>query len=146
MKIRYSRHSQKWLKQHNVCREKLSAEIATLCRRFGRISHRKIYIHIKRSGFDSEFDCRGNKLTLGNFAIGKHSERYKVKCVLVALLHELRHFIQMRVFFFSQGANYSTSDIVKNNSRYYNDPAEVDARRFERKHIKKLLRSVYIKR
>ena len=145
MKIRYSRYSKKWLARHNVSIERLSTEIARLCRRIGRISHRKIYIHIKRTGVDSEYDYCGNRLILGNFASRGHSERFRVKCLLIALLHELRHFMQMRIFFIPQCIDYSTSDMIKNNSKYYNDPSEVDARRFERKHIKKVLQRVYIK-
>lgn len=95
---------------------------------------------------DSEFDYYGNKLVLGNYAGKGHSEKFKVKCMLIALLHELRHFMQMRIFFFPQCADYSTADMIKNNSKYYNDPSEIDARRFERKHIKKILQKVYTKR
>lgn len=145
MRITYSRYSKKWLCRNNVCIEALTLEIKKLCTRIGRISHRNIYIYIKKFGIDSEFDCRGNRLILGNFASKGHSQRYRVKCLLIALLHELRHFMQIRMLFIPKNINYTVSDMLKNNSRYYNDPAEVDARRFEKKYIARVLRKVYIK-
>jgi len=143
VKIKYSRYSKKWLARNNISRERLSFEILQLCRKIGRTSHRKIYIHIKRFGFDSEFVYRGSKLIIGNFANKNRSQRYRVKCTLIALLHELRHFMQMRMFLIPRDVSYSTGDIRKNNSRYYNDPLEVDARRYERKHIKRFMQRVY---
>lgn len=125
-----------------VCLFRLSYKIELLCKRAGVKNYNKIYIHIKKRGIDSEYIFNGNKIIIGNDAFGC-SKKIQVKAVLLALLHELRHFMQYRTFPLPLAVSYSDKDMQEGNSTYYNDPLEKDARRYEKKHIKRLISFVF---
>lgn len=125
-----------------VCTYRLSYKIELLCKRGGVKRYRRIYIHIKKRGIDSEYVFNGNKIIIGNDAFGS-TKKLQVKAVLLALLHELRHFMQYRAFSLPLTVSYSERDMREGNSVYFNDPLEKDARRYEKKNIKRLMSFVF---
>lgn len=52
------------------------------------------------------------------------------------LLHELRHFIQYRIFNIPCIPSYTYRDALLINSSYLNDPDEIDARKYEKSKLK----------
>lgn len=79
---------------------------------------------------------------IGNDASSCSNKR-QVRAVLLALLHELRHFMQYRVFPLPLAVSYTDKDMRDGNSNYYNDPLERDARRYEKRYIKSLIKFVF---
>lgn len=142
MKIVYSRNTKRWFAKMGVQLYRLSYKIDVLCKRSGVKSYNKLYIHIKKRGIDSEYIFSGNKIIIGNDAPGC-SKRLQVKAVLLALLHELRHFMQYRAFSLPLTVSYSEKDMKEGNASYYNDPLEKDARKYEKKNIKRLMGFVF---
>jgi len=126
----------------DVCLLRLSHKLESLCRTSGVRRYDKVYVHIKKRGADSEYVFNGNKIFIGNDAIGC-SKKKQVKAVLLALLHELRHFMQYRAFPLPLTVSYSDRDMREGNSKYYNDPLEKDARKYEKKNIKRLMNFVF---
>lgn len=52
------------------------------------------------------------------------------------MLHELRHFIQFRIYKKPFIFSYSYRDAQLINSKYLNDPDEIDARKYEKAKLK----------
>lgn len=69
------------------------------------------------------------------------SRKQKVFVIFLHFLHEFRHWMQSEVMGIKDSQfHYSERDMMLNNRKYWNDKYEIDARKFERKYIKKLMR------
>jgi len=69
------------------------------------------------------------------------SRKQKVFVIFLHFLHEFRHWMQSEVLGIKDSQlRYSDRDMLLNNKKYWNNKYEIDARRFERKYVKKLMR------
>jgi len=124
---------------NEVSAESISTLIHRLCKREGRTRVRKMRIHIMPRALDSNYDYYTNTLNVAIQSKGSAPRYLKIKRMLRNLLHELRHFIQFRIHNRPFALTYTPRDAALNNSRYWNDPYEIDARKYE----KQMLRSAY---
>lgn len=142
MIIKYTRQSLRWLKKYKIAEEKLTASIISLCKKEGRCGSLRIKINIMPRAIDSNYYYWFNTL---NVAVEsrKTDPRYlKIKRVCRNLLHELRHFIQFRIHRKPFVLSYSMRDMTLLNSKYWNDPDEVDARRYEKRKLTYLYKKI----
>lgn len=134
MRIRYTRQSKRWLSQYFVDINKLTDCIERLCNKEGG-SRRCITIHIMPKAINSDYEFWLDRL---NVAVESHASRprhFKLRKMCRNLLHELRHFIQYRIKHKPFAFTYSYRDAALLNSRYWNDPDEIDARNYEKRKL-----------
>jgi len=142
MIVKYTRQSLRWFRKYNIAEQKLTAAIVALCKSEGKCNHLKMKIHIMSRAVDSNYYYLFNIL---NVAVesNKSDARYiKVKRMCRNLLHELRHFIQYRIHKKPFTFSYSMRDMALLNSKYWNDPDEIDARRYEKRKLSFLYKKI----
>lgn len=141
MIVKFTRKSLRWLDKHRVSVDKLQAAIHLLCSKEGK-NKRCLRINIMPNALDSNYCYWVDTL---NVAVGSRraAPRYlKLKRVCRNLLHELRHFIQYRIHKKPFTFSYSMRDMALLNSKYWNDPDEVDARNYERTKLNYLYKKI----
>lgn len=142
MIIKYTRQSLRWFKKYNVDEYKLTKSIISLCKAEGKCSGLKMKINIMPRAIDSSYFHMFNILDVA-VQSKKSDPRYiKIKRTCRNLLHELRHFIQFRIHKKPFTFSYSMRDMALMNSRYWNDPDEIDARKYERRKLTYLYKKI----
>jgi len=139
MRILYTKQSIKWLTKYKINSALLLYTLFKLCRQEGKLPLIKLRIHIMPKAIHSFFDYYTNTLYVAVQSKASVPRCIKLARMLRNLLHELRHFIQYRIIKKPFKLTYSYRDAQLINSTYWNDPDEIDARRYEK--IK--LRSCY---
>ena len=76
-----------------------------------------------------------NTINVAVESSAKKPRHYKLKKMLRNLLHELRHFIQYRIYKKPFTFSYTYRDMQLVNDKYWNDPDEIDARKYESKYL-----------
>lgn len=94
------------------------------------------------NGVNSDFDICRNKIRVGVDMPKNASRQSKIKRMIRNLLHEFRHFIQYKIKNQDPIFTYSYRDMMLNNSRYWNAPEEKDARKYERRKLKFVLKQI----
>lgn len=145
MRIKYTRQALRWLFRNNINTERLDRSIFKLCSKEGRTKIKYLRIHIMPRAIDSNYDYYTNTLNVAVQSKSSDQRNKKLRRVLRNLLHELRHFIQFRIYEKPFKLTYSYRDMTLMNSRYWNDPDEVDARRYEKRKLNWLYK-IIIKR
>jgi hypothetical protein len=142
MIVHFTKRTNRWLYINHINPEILRREIIRLCRGKDNNNHPRVVINVKKSGRNSDYDPCGNIINIGRYS---HSNNHKliVKGFLRVLIHEIRHFIQYKIHKRVTNIAYTDYDFQKNNHRYFNDPLEKDARKFERKHLERLFKKIY---
>lgn len=135
MKINFSRQSLRWLGINTISAESIDTLIHKLCKKEGRTRVKRMRIHIMPRAIDSNYDYYTNTLNVAVQSKGSDPRYLKIKRMLRNLLHELRHFIQFRIHNKPFALTYTFRDAALNNSRYWNDPDEIDARKYERQKL-----------
>ena len=136
MKIKYTRQSLRWLCRHKISIEKLTEAINRLCRKEGSTRIKQLRVHIMSRAIDSNFDYYTNTLNVAVQSKAKDFRSLKLRRMLRNLLHELCHFIQFRIYNKPFVLTYSYRDMTLMNSRYWNDPDEVAARKYEKRKLR----------
>jgi len=139
MRISFSRQSLRWLGMNRVSVKSIDTLVHKLCRKEGRTRVKRMRIHIMPRALDSNYDYYKNTLNVAIQSKSSDPRYLKIKRMLRNLLHELRHFIQFRIHNRPFALTYTPRDAALNNPRYWNDPDEIDARKYE----KQMLRSAY---
>jgi len=142
MIVHFTRRTKNWLYKHHIDTETLRKEIIRLCRSKDNNKHPRVVINVKKSGRNSDFDPCGNIISIGRYSDSKN-KKLIVKGFLRVLIHEVRHFIQYKIHKRDTNISYTDYDFRENNHRYFNDPLEIDARKFERKHLDRLFNKIY---
>lgn len=142
MIIRYSRAAQKWFNKHKVSLDILTAEILKLCKREGSIKAEALKVHIMPRAIDSNYDYWLNTLNVAVESKAIDPRYLKIKRVCRNLLHELRHFIQFRIHNKPFKLTYTMRDMTLLSSKYWNDPDEVDARKYERLMLRRIYKKI----
>jgi len=135
MKIVLTQQSTKWIQKHKISIDNLFHVIKTLCRREGRLP-RQLRLHIMPRAIHSFFDLYTNTLHVAVQSSAQSPRYIKISRMSRNLLHELRHFIQYRIFMKPCTPTYTFRDAVLINSNYLNDPDEIDARKYEKSKLK----------
>ncbi|NBO98966.1 MAG: hypothetical protein EBU90_02390 [Proteobacteria bacterium] len=141
MIIKFTRKSLRWLFKHKVSVEKLEAGINALCKKEGQVK-RCLRINIMPNAFDSNYCYWIDTLNVAVGSRGSAPRYIKLKRVCRNLLHELRHFIQYRIYKKPFTFSYSMRDMTLLNSKYWNDPDEIDARNYERTKLNYLYKKI----
>jgi len=69
------------------------------------------------------------------------SRKQKNFVIFLHFLHEFRHWMQSQILKIKDSQlQYNDYDLANNTKKYWNNKFEIDARRFERKYVKKFLR------
>jgi len=69
------------------------------------------------------------------------TRKQKIFVIFLHFLHEFRHWMQSEVMGIKdKQIRYNDYDLANNTKRYFNNKYEVDARRFERKYVRKFMR------
>ena len=69
------------------------------------------------------------------------SRKQKIFVIFLHLLHEFRHWMQSEVLGVKDSQlGYTDRDMYLNKKSYWNNKYEVDAREFERKHVRRFMR------
>lgn len=142
MIIKYSRRSQRWLLRHKINQDRLTTAITTLCSREGKTRIKVLKIHIMPRANDSNYDYWLNILNVAVESRATDPRYVKLRRICRNLLHELRHFIQFRIKNRPFQLSYSYRDMTLMNSRYWNDPDEIDARKYEKKKLNYLYKKL----
>jgi hypothetical protein len=142
MKINFSRQSLKWLDKNGISSKSMDTIIHKLCKREGRTRAKRLRIHIMPRAIDSNYDYYTNTLNVAVQSKSSDARYLKIKRMLRNLLHELRHFIQFRIQNKPFALTYTYRDATLNNSRYWNDPDEIDARKYERQKLNSTYRAI----
>lgn len=135
MNISFTRKSLIWLKKNNISRDILTNIIKVLCYKEGRLPP-YLKVHIMPKAIHSFFDLYTNTVYVAVQAKSISPRCLKLSRMLRNLLHELRHFIQYRIHKKPFAFTYSYRDAQLINSKYLNDPDEIDARKYEKKKLK----------
>ena len=139
MKINFSRQSLRWLDRNGISSKSLDTIIHKLCKREGHTRVKRMRVHIMPRAIDSNYDYYTNTLNVAVQSKSSDPRYLKIKRMLRNLLHELRHFIQFRIHNKPFALTYTYRDVTLNSSRYWDDPDEIDARKYE----KQMLGSTY---
>jgi len=142
MIVHFTRRTNRWLYKNYINPETLRKEIIRLCKGKDNYNHPRVVINVKKSGRNSDYCPCGNIINIGKYS-SSNNHKLIVKGFLRVLIHEVRHFIQYKIHKRKADISYTDYDFRKNNSRYYNDPLEKDARKFERKHLDRLFKKIY---
>jgi len=68
------------------------------------------------------------------------SRKQKVFVIFLHLLHEFRHWMQSQILHVKdKELRYSDDDVEKNNKTYRMNKYEVDARKFEKKYVRRFM-------
>jgi len=132
MKILYTRQSINWLVKHKINSTLLLYKLFRLCNQAGKLPSLKLRIHIMPRAIHSFFDFYTNTLYVAVQSKASAPRYIKLARMLRNLLHELRHFIQYRIFKKPFKLTYTYRDAQLMNSAYWNDPDEIDARKYEK--------------
>lgn len=141
MKIKYSRQASKWLVRNRVNINTLSKCIKNLCKQAGG-SNRCIHINIMPHAINSDYQYLFDHINVAVESRACKPRHYKLAKVCRNLLHELRHFIQYRINKKPFAFTYSYRDMTLVNSKYWNDPDEVDARKYEKSKFNYLYKKI----
>lgn len=69
------------------------------------------------------------------------SRKQKIFVIFLHFLHEFRHWMQSEVLGVKDSQlHYTDKDMYLNKKKYWNNKYEVDARKFERKYVKRFMR------
>ena len=138
MRIIFSRNSHKWFKKFNICHKSLEKILKDLCSKEGVPSNKTLSINIRKYGY-SDFDISKNKINVGVDSLSSN-KNLKIRRMIRNLLHELRHYIQYKIQMRSTQFSYSLRDMIDVSDKYWNAPEEIDARRYEVKKLKFVLK------
>lgn len=141
MTIKFTRKSHRWLYRHKISVERLTKALLHLCNREGRTS-RTIKINIIPNAVNSSYCYWIDVLDVAVGSRMKDPRYLKIRRVCRNLLHELRHFIQYRIHKKPFSFSYSMRDMTLLNSKYWNDPDEIDARKYERAKLNYLYKKI----
>lgn len=141
MRVRYTRQANKWFTRHRVNTSVLTACIKHLCKQAGG-SNRTIAVHIMPQAVNSDYQYYLDKLNVAVESARNRPRYFKLQRVCRNLLHELRHFIQYRIQRKPFAFTYSYRDMTLLNSKYWNDPDEIDARKYEKSKFNYLYRKL----
>lgn len=134
-----------WLKKHRINLTALQNALSIL---YTEIKPQKKFTKTTltlQTDFNSEFS--GYKFGTNKIYICSEpdflakSRKQKVFVIFLHFLHEFRHWMQSEVMGIRDSQLcYSEKDMILNNKKYWNNRYEVDARRFEKRYVKKLMR------
>lgn len=124
-----------WLQKHKINRQLLTNIIKQLCLKEGKLPP-YLKVRIMPRAIHSFFDLYTNTIHVAVQSKSFYPRCIKLSRMLRNLLHELRHFIQYRIHKKPFSFTYSYRDALLINSKYLNDPDEIDARNYERKKLK----------
>jgi len=116
--------------------------IHKLCKKEGRTRVKRLRVHIMPRAIDSNYDYYTNTLNVAVQSKSSDPRYLKIKRMLRNLLHELRHFIQFRIQNKPFALTYTYRDAALNNSRYWNDPDEIDARKYEKQKLNSTYKAI----
>jgi len=69
------------------------------------------------------------------------TRKQQVFVIFLHFLHEFRHWMQSEILGIKDSQlKYTQKDLERNSKRYWNNKYEVDARKFERRYIRKFMR------
>jgi len=69
------------------------------------------------------------------------SQKQKKFVIFLHFLHEFRHWMQSQIFGVRDSQlGYTEEDFKKNSKKYSNDKYEIDARKFERRYVRRFMR------
>jgi hypothetical protein len=142
MIVHFTKRTNSWLYKNYINPETLRKEIIKLCKGRDNNNYPRVIINIKKSGKNSEYCPCGNIINIGKYSVS-NNHKLIVKGFLRVLIHEVRHFIQYKILKRKTNISYNNNDFLKNNNKYFNDPLEKDARKFERKHLDRLFKTIY---
>jgi len=142
MKINFSRQSLRWLGKNRLSSKSMDTIIHKLCNKEGRTRVKRLRVHIMPRAIDSNYDYYTNTLNVAVQSKSSDPRYLKIKRMLRNLLHELRHFIQFRIQNKPFALTYTYRDAALNNSRYWNDPDEIDARKYERQKLNSTYKAI----
>lgn len=135
MRIVYTQQSISWLVKHNINAPLLTCIIFRLCSKAGVLPNLKLRVNIMPRAIHSFFDFYTNTIHIAVESISTTPRYLKLKKMLRNLLHELKHFIQYRVQRKPFKLTYSYRDAQLVNSKYWNDPDEIAARKYEKSNL-----------
>lgn len=138
MRIIFSRNSHKWLKRFNICFKSLKKILKELCYKEGIPSNKTLFINIRKYGY-SDFDICKNKINVCVDTLSKN-RNLKIRRMVRNLLHELRHYIQYKIQMRPARFSYSLRDMIDVSDKYWFASEEVDARRYEVRKLKFVLK------
>jgi len=134
-----------WLKKNKICLPSLQSALNMLYCEISPTKNfklTKLVLQVDYIHDSSAYYFGTNKIYLcSDPDLLAKSRKQKNFVIFLHFLHEFRHWMQSQVFGIKdKQLLYTEDDYKKNSKKYWNDKFEVDARRFEKKHIRRFMK------
>ena len=144
-KIKPTSKTRMWLRKNGI---NLQAMQNALCTVYADIEQSPRY---KRTNLILQVDYRSdsssyyfgtNKIYLcSDPDFYAKSKKQKIFVIFLHFLHEFRHWMQSQVLGVKDSElHYTNDDMNRNTRKYYFNKFEIDARKFERKYVRKFMK------
>lgn len=135
----------KWLKKTGI---NLNAMQNALCTLYAdiipssRFNRTNLVLQVDYCRDSSSYIFGTNKIYLcSDPDILAKTRKQKIFVIFLHFLHEFRHWMQSQVLGIKDSQlHYTEDDMDRNTRKYYYDRFEVDARKFERKYVRKFMK------
>ena len=144
IKVKPTNKTKLWLLKYRVDHNALSLAITALfadihaCKKY-----KKTVLTLQADDpYESSYVFGTNKIRIcSNPDPEAKSNRQKKFVIFLHLLHEFRHWMQSKIFKIKDSQlKYTQEDVDKNAHAYWHNKYEKDARKFERKYVRRFMK------
>ena len=137
--------TQAWLMQNGIHIHAMQHALTSLyadimcCKRFKKT---KLVLQVDYSSNSSSYYFGTNKIFICSNpdALAK-TKKQRIFVIFLHFLHEFRHWMQSEVMGIRDSQlQYTDHDSNNNTRKYFHNKYEIDARKFERKYVRKFMR------
>jgi len=137
--------TKKWLAKNRIDTKAMQYALSSIysdIKRSNRFKKTKITLQVDYNSDCSSYCFGTNKIYIcSDPDFLAKTRKQKIFVIFLHFLHEFRHWMQSEVLGIKDSqVKYNEYDLNNNTNRYYRNKFEVDARKFERKYIRKFMR------
>ena len=135
----------KWLKKTGINLDAMQNALCTLYSDIlpaSRFNRTNLVLQVDYCSDSSSYVFGTNKIYLcSNPDVLAKTRKQRIFVIFLHFLHEFRHWMQSQVLGIKDSQlHYTEEDMNRNSRKYYYDRYEIDARKFERKYIRKFMK------
>jgi len=139
-----TKKTKKWLKDNKLNKDALQYAITMVyneVQNCKRVKKTTLTLQVDYSHDSSSYYFGTNKIFLCSNPIYKTTSLKQKKFIIfLHFLHEFRHWMQSQILGVKDSElGYTDEDCEKNNLKYRKDKYEIDAREFEKKHVRRFM-------
>lgn len=140
-----TKKTKRWLKDNKLNKNALQYALNLIYNEICKVSSIKktnLVLQVDYKQDSSAYIFGTNKIYLcSNPYITAKSQKQKKFVILLHFLHEFRHWMQSQILGVKDSQlGYTEEDFERNSKKYRNDKYEIDARKFERKYVRRFMR------